>query len=281
MKPEDQYCFDLVRASDKDRYLASLFAPEDKRADVLALYAFNCEISRIRDAVSEPHLGEIRLQWWLDSLDGIYEGATQDHPVAIALARAIKSADLPKHALKNLATAHVFDFYSDPMPTLIDLEGYLGETSSALIQMASLILAGDDGLLNAEVSGLAGVAYGMAGLLRSLPLHLRRRQCFLPLDFLKARELTPESLQDSQSEAAAGLVLSELREKARSRLFQARKMMWTIKPAAQPAFLHVALTEHYLNSLARAGVSALKTSPESAQWRKQWILWKAARTDTF
>jgi 15-cis-phytoene synthase len=281
MKQEDQHCFDLVRASDKDRYLACLFAPEDKRADLLALYAFNSEITRIRDAVSEPHLGEIRLQWWLECLDAIYEGEKQEHPVAIALARAIQAADLPKHALKNLATAHVFDFYSDPMPTLIDLEGYLGETSSALIQMATLILAGDDGLQNAEVSGLAGVAYGMAGLLRSLPLHQRRQQCFLPLDSLKARQLTPENLRDSQSEAAAGLVLSELREKARARLYQARKMLWTIKPAAQPAFLHVALTEHYLNGLARAGISALRVSPDLAQWRKQWILWKSARTDTF
>jgi 15-cis-phytoene synthase len=281
MTPEDHHCFELVRASDKDRYLASLFAPEDRRADLLALYAFNAEITRIRDQVSEPHLGEIRLQWWLDTLDGIYAGDAQEHPVAIALARAIKAADLPKHALKNLANAHVFDFYSDPMPSLIDLEGYLGETSAALIQMASLILAGEDGLGNAEASGLAGVAYGMAGLLRSLPAHQRRHQCFVPLDVLSARDLTPQNLLDPNFEAATSLVLTELREKARARLLQARKMAWTIADAAQPAFLHVALTEPYLDALARAGVSALRTSPVLAQWRKQWILWKSARTDTF
>ena len=77
MSPEDDYCFNLVRQVDRDRYLAALFAPEDKRADLLALYAFNAEITRVRDIVTEPHLGEIRLQWWQDTLDAIYHGDAQ------------------------------------------------------------------------------------------------------------------------------------------------------------------------------------------------------------
>jgi 15-cis-phytoene synthase len=281
MTSEDQYCFNLVRLADKDRFLASLFAPEEKRPDLLALYAFNAEVTRIREVVSEPHIGEIRLQWWQDTLDAIYHGDTQEHPVAIALARAIKTADLPKHALRNLVSAHIFDLYSDPMPTLGDLEGYLGETSSALVQMASLILAGHDGLENAEVAGLAGVAYGMAGLLRSLPVHLMRQQCFVPLDLLSARELKPTDLANHDFAAASGLVLAELREKARQRLHQARKMAWTIKPAAQAAFLHVSLTEPYLVAIGRQGISTFRHGAEISQWRKQWILWKSAKTESF
>ncbi len=281
MTPEDEYCFNLVRQVDRDRYLASLFAPENKRADLLALYAFNAEITRIRDVVTEPHLGEIRLQWWQDTLDAIYHRDALEHPVAIALARTIAGADLPKHALKNLVTAHVFDFYSDPMPTLIDLEGYLGETSSALIQMASLILAGHEGLENAEVAGLAGVAYGMAGLLRSLPLHHRRAQCFIPLDHLAVRDLKPEDLWKAANDDAVSVLLSELREKIRHRLFQARKMAWTIKPAAMPAFLHVSLTEPYLTEAVKQGTKLVRQGGDLSQWRKQWVLWKAARSESF
>ena len=281
MSSEDDYCFNLVRQVDRNRYLASLFAPEDKRADVLALYAFNAEITRVRDSVTEPHLGEIRLQWWQDTLDAIYQGDAQQHPVAIALARAIAGADLPKSALRNLVTAHVFDFYSDPMPSLIDLEGYLGETSSALIQMASLILAGPEGLQNAEVSGLAGVAYGMAGLLRSLAVHQRHAQCFVPLDILASFDLKPEDLIKPEHAAAALRVVAEMREKARQRLLEARKIARTIKPAAMPAFLHIALTEPYLDEAARQGVRLLRGGGELSQWRKQWILWKAARKDSF
>ena len=281
MSPEDEHCFNLVRQADRDRYLASLFAPEEKRADLLALYAFNAEITRIRDVVSEPHLGEIRLQWWQETLDAIFRGELQEHPVAIALARTIAAADLPKHAFKNLVTAHVFDFYSDPMPNLADLEGYLGETSAALIQMASLILAGHEGLENAEVSGLAGVAYGMAGLLRSLPLHHARAQCFVPLDLLVVRNLKPGDLWQPANDEAVSVLLAELREKIRARLFEARKISSTIKPAAMPAFLHVALTEPYVNEATKQGTRILRYGSELSQWRKQWILWKAARTDVF
>ncbi len=157
------HCQELVATGDKDRYLSCLFAPLAARQHLFALYAFNIEIARIRDAVSEPQIGLVRQQWWLDTIDGIYKGDTPDHPVAQALADAVKAASLPKQPLHNLITAREFDLYDDAMPSLGDLEGYLGETSSALIQMASLIL----GAAAPEAAGLAGVAHGLAGILRN------------------------------------------------------------------------------------------------------------------
>ena len=210
------HCFDLVRRADKDGFLASLFAPKEKRAALLALYAFNIEIARVHDVVSEPYIGEIRYQWWRDTLDGIYRGETSAHPVAEELARAIAAGDIPKSALHNLITAHEFDLYDDPMPDIYALEGYLGETSSALIQMASLILAGPEAAKSAEAAGLAGVAYGLAGLIRS------DARKFLPPEF----------------DAGAH---------ARKRLVEARALRHTIPSAAFPAFLPVSLTELYLN----------------------------------
>ena len=156
------HCQDLVAKADKDRFLSCLFAPQDARPHLFALYAFNVEIARIREAVSEPQVGLVRQQWWLDTIDGIYAGRTPDHPVAQALVAAIAKGDLPKHALQNLVIAREFDLFDDPMPSLADLEGYLGETSSSLIQMAALIL----GKGAAEAAGLAGVAFGLAGVLR-------------------------------------------------------------------------------------------------------------------
>jgi 15-cis-phytoene synthase len=275
------YCLDLVRQHDKDRFLASLFAPETKRPHLLALYAFNAEITRIREMVSEPALGEIRLQWWHDTIDGIYAREPQDHPVAIDLAAAIQEGDLPKHALQNLVKAHRFDFYSDPMPTLGDLEGYLGDTSAALIQMASLILAGDEALGNAEASGLAGVAQGLTEILRRISVQRAHAQCFVPEEMLKRREATSSRFLAGENVAALGVVFAELRAKAAARLAEARAMAWTIKPGAMPAFLHVSFTDVYLQALTKAGDSVLNSSVNVPQWRKQWVLWKAARTEMF
>jgi phytoene synthase len=252
-------CQDLLRAGDKDRFLANLFAPSDKRPHLMALYAFNLEIVRLREAVSEPQLGEIRLQWWLDTLDAINAGETPAHPVAEALARAIAAGGLPKDALRNLVLARRFDLYDEPMPSLGGLEGYLGETSSALIQMAAMILAGPEAEAAAEAAGLAGVAYGLAGLLRARPIHRTRGQSYLPPDM----------------DTAAAV------QHARRRLAEARALTSRIPAAAIVAFLPASLTDLYLDRLERLGERALTTVAEVSQFRRQLRLWWMARRNAF
>ena len=234
---------ELVATSDKDRYLTSLFAPQEKREHLLALYAFNIEITRISETVSEPHIGLVRQQWWLDTIDGIYAGNTPDHPVAQALAKTIAFADLPKQSFSNLIIAREFDLYDDAMPSLNDLEGYLGETSSSIIQMASLIL----GESVPQAAGLAGVALGLAKVLRS------GRKSFLPTNMV-------QKLGETET-------IKQLVAHARKRLAEARAL--EIPPNALPAFLPASLTELYLKTR------------EISQFRRQFTLWRAARRNRF
>src|SRR6185312_10902836 len=89
----------VVREGDRDRYLSVLFAPEAKRPALLALYAFNVEIARVRDLVHEPLPGEIRLQWWCDAIAGKTPAA--GNPPAEALIGTIRAHDLPLAAFDN------------------------------------------------------------------------------------------------------------------------------------------------------------------------------------
>lgn len=245
------HCQDLVARADKDRYLSCLFAPPDARSHLFALFAFNVEIARIRESVSEPQIGLVRQQWWLDAIDGIYAGRTPDHPVALALAGAIAKGGLPIHALRNLIIAREFDLYDDPMPTLADLEGYLGETSSSLIQMAALIL----GEGSAEAAGFAGVAYGLSGVLQL------RNTRYLPKDMV-------QNLGEKQT-------ITQLCAHARKRLMEARALLAAIPEAALPAFLPASLTGLYLARLERG------QTPDVSQLRRQITLWWAARHNRF
>ncbi|MFO1034781.1 MAG: squalene/phytoene synthase family protein [Hyphomicrobiales bacterium] len=76
-----EHCRALVRRQDKDLFLADLFLPEAAQPAAFALHAFACEISRITHLVSEPQIGEIRLQWWAETLEGLTNGQAQDHPI--------------------------------------------------------------------------------------------------------------------------------------------------------------------------------------------------------
>ncbi len=245
------HCQDLVAKADKDRFLSCLFAPQDARPHLFALYAFNVEIARIGEAVSEPQVGLMRQQWWRDTIEGIYAGRTSGHPVAQALAAAIAKGDLPKHALQNLIIAREFDLFDDPMPSLADLEGYLGETSSSLIQMAALIL----GTGVAEAAGLAGVAFGLAGVLRL------QKTRYLPRDMV-------QSLGETQT-------ITQLCTHASMRLKEAQTLIGTIPDSTMPAFLPVSLTKLYLSRIEGGGTL------EVSQFRRQIALWWAARNNRF
>jgi len=275
------YCHELVRQGDKDRYLSTLLAPDAKRAQLLALYAFNIEIARIRETVSEAALGEIRLQWWTDAVEALFAGEKEGHPVIEALAPVIAEAGLPKHALINMIEARRFDLYDDPMPSLQQLEGYLGETSSMLIQLSAMILDKNRAQRLGDISGLAGVAMGITGLLRSLPLQRKRGQCFVPAEMLALHGLTPAHLLSGRDPEAIAKVLAELRAHAQTRLGEARALTGVLTPEVFPAYLPASLTELYLKRLARLGAGALTEIAEIAQWRRQWALYRRARSQTF
>ena len=245
------HCRDLVRAEDKDRFLATLFAPEPAQPHLFALYAFNLEVARIRSMVSEAQIGLIRQQWWHDTLDAIFAGAVADHPVAAALARAIKAGKLPKEPLHNLITAREFDLYADTMSDVTALEAYLGETSSALIQMAAMILDPAAARQSAEAAGLAGVAHGLALILGDPT----RRTQFLP----------------------PGMDVKGAIAHACTRLAEARALQPKLGSTVLPAFLPVSLTALYLDRIARAPDKPLAVT----QFRRQIALWYHARRDSF
>ena len=229
----------------------------------------------------EPRLGEIRLEWWLEAIAGTYGGEVPDHPVAQELARAIEFGDLPQSTFANMIAARRGDLYDDPMPSLGDLEGYLGETGAALIQLAALALAGAQAASAATAAGYAGVAFGLAGLLRSLPLHRARGQCYLPGDVLARHALTPAHVLAGRFDGAMATVVVELAGHARIRLGEARARGGDIPAAALPAFLPASLVDLYLKRLLREGFNPLTGVAEVAQVTRQWRLWRRARAGTF
>ncbi|PWK65928.1 phytoene/squalene synthase family protein [Aminobacter sp. AP02] len=260
---------DAVRTADRDRYLAALYAPEDKRQAVLALYAFNAEISGIRDRVSEPIPGEIRLQWWRDVIASGNRDAGAGHPVATALMAAIETYSLPSAAFENYLEARIFDLYDDPMPSRTDLEGYCGETASALIQLAALVLDADEAPKQAELSGHAGCAQAITGLLRLLPIHRARGQCYVPRDILSAAGTTPEEFVANAAAQSSRHAVEAMAALAREHLRAFERGVKDLPVALRPAFLPLALTPTYLDRLGRGkdGMSSL---------RKHLLMLKAA-----
>jgi phytoene synthase len=268
------HCETVVRDGDPDRFWATLFAPAEKRPHLYALYAFNFEAARIRDSVREALIGEMRLQWWRDALQGEARGDVRANPVAAALDDTIVSFRLPRQALVDLIDARVFDLYEDLLPSLNDLEGYCGETSSSLIRLATMVLAQGEDPGSADAAGHAGVAYAVTGLLRAFPWHARRGQVYVPADLLARHGVVRDDIVSGRGGPGLLAALGELRAAARRHLAQAATSRSGVPERARPAYRPLALVEPYLRQMERRGYDPLQTSVEIPQWRKIWTLWR-------
>lgn len=272
---------ETVRAADPDRYVCALYAPEDKRCALLSLHAFNAEIAGVRDRVREALPGEVRLQWWRDVV-AAGEGVDADaagaagHPLAEALVATIAAHNLPRQAFDNYLEARVFDLYDDPMPSRADLEGYCGETASALIQLASLVLDPENAPHSAELAGHAGCAQAIAGLLLLLPRHRARGQCFVPLDILAAAGTSPAEFLAGDGGPAAGRVVAAMIALAREHLAVFTKGAPALPPSLRPAFLPLALTGAYLDRIERLGATTLTRTPRLPLWLRHWLVFRRA-----
>jgi len=150
-----------VRKADPDRWLASRFIENaEARADVIALYAFDHELARAPQVASEPLMAEIRLAWWSEALDDMFDGRpARAHPVAEGLAMAVRKGRLERSALDRLIRAREQDAHQAPFTDEGELFAYLDDVCGALMQCAVALLGGPSDPLAIQA---AGRAWGLA-----------------------------------------------------------------------------------------------------------------------
>jgi phytoene synthase len=273
MQTNSEHCAALVREADRDRYLATLFAPAEHRDALLSLYAFNVEISRVRDRAREPMPGEIRLQWWREMLSGERDSEAAAHPVAAALRATLGRYGFVAAPLFELIDAHTFDLYDEPMVSTADLELYGIQTQSPLIAMAAGILGAGDSLPELGTMD-AAVAYG--GILNDFARHATRRQLYVPLDVLNRHQVNREDIFTGRANGPLRAALAEMRLLARQHLAAAQIKLKSARPDILPAFLPLALVGPTMSRMERADYDPFQPQP-FASWRRQWLLWRAAR----
>lgn len=281
--PALSYCGRESRAYDNDRFLTCLFAPPDRREALFTLIAFNLEIAKTRELVREPLMGQIRLQWWRDAIDGIYQGSgpPPSHEVARPLADSILGHGLSRRHFDTLIDAREADFDGGPPATMADLLAYAEATAAPLVGLGLETLGVADGP-GAEAGRLVGTAWALTGLLRAVPFHLAHRRIALPADLLGRHGLTAGRLLDWRPDARAlAPAVAEVAALARDRLAAARKLAPEVPEAALPALLLASLADLYLDTLERANHDVFTPRVQNRHplrplllawraWRRRW-----------
>jgi 15-cis-phytoene synthase len=272
-----QHCAGLVREADRDRYIASLFAPAARRPHLHALYAFDREIALVPHRVHEALAGEMRLQWWRDALAGQARGDAAAHPVAAALLDTVARCGLPLAPLNALIDARAHELYEEPFATLEACAAYARQTASAVLALAARIL--DRAVEVGAAAEPAGIALAFAGLLQSFRQDAARGRLFLPLDVLERFGVRREDLQTGRPSRQMSAAVREIAAYAHGQLDAARHAWDTVAPDARPAFLPLAVVKPLLDRLADNPDPFRPTG--LAPWRRQWLIWRAARRGSF
>ena len=278
-KESAAFCADLVRTHDFVRYASTLFLPQVQRRALLSVYAFNVEISRVREQVSQPLPGEMRMRWWTDMLEGAGHGGVEGNPVAAELLQTIGEFRLPIEPLSRLIEEHQFDLYNDPMPTLTALEGYLAATSSALFDLAARIMAPPSEAV-AHLARHAGLAQGIVEVIANLPRDAAHRQLFLPEQVLVSHGCSMEDVFAGKETPNLRAVLEQLAGEAQQHLTTASSLLAEVPASVRPAFLPLGQMRADLKRLSRPGRNPFTPQP-SSRLRTLWTLWRASRSREF
>jgi phytoene synthase len=273
------FCAELVRTHDFTRYVSTLFMPAEQRRALVALYAFNVEISRVHEQVSQPLPGEMRLQWWTDMLAGTDHGGVEGNPVAAELMLAIRAWRLPVERLSRLIDEHQFDLYNDPMPTMAALEGYINDTSSALFSLGAGIAGRSSDAID-HIARHAGLAQGIAQVIAALPLDASRRQLFVPQQVLESHGCGIEEVFAGKQTPKLRAALDQLLGEARGHLKTAYTLLADVPPQIRPVFLPLAMVEHDLQRMSRADSDPFMPYTTS-RFRTLWTMWRASRSRQF
>jgi len=269
------WCAEEVRRHDPDRFATAAAAPPLERRGLVAVYALNLELARTREVVSEAMLGEIRLQWWRDSIEEIFDGQPKQHFVVQALAEAHARAPFSRAHFDALIDARAGDLYDEQVRSLHELEAYAAGTSSRLVHLALEALGVSD--IAAHAAGRhVGIAWALVGLLRAVPFHAARRRLYLPLGMLAAAGLEPEEIYRGRSSAALAEICSEIAGLAQEQLREARALGPALPRAALPALLPAVLASRYLKHLAKRRFDPFGPPVELGSVERPWHLALAA-----
>ena len=271
------HAVNALREGDRDRYLATLVIEEKHRLGVTALYAFNADVAAIRERVSNPAPGEIRLQWWSDALEGDGHGAVRQNPVADALLETIERYSIPAGTLLRLIGARRLDLYDDPMPDLQSFEGYAGETTSTLYQLAAMILNDGELIEAGDAAGHLGVAHAMIGHLRAFGYVSSQGRIMLPLTIFDANGVKEQEIFSRVESEGLHEALGQIAELAKGHLQSAEKAIEMLPGHLKPAFAMLAVLKAQLAQIIARTSSVFEPLAEDPDWRKiarlSWWAW--------
>lgn len=266
---------ELARRGDPDRFLCALFAPPERRETQFLLIAFNHELARARVVASNPMAALIRLQWWREAVEAARAGSPpRRHEVAGPLAAALQEGRLEAEDLTGMVDAREAET-EDEIPSRGALLAYLRGSAGGFAVAAGRAL----GAPPESLPGLQGLgaAYGMAGLLRSIPAQAGQGRSLLPADLLAEHRLTPADVVRDPRAPGVGAAARALAEEGLALLRDVEGRLGRLPRGSLAAALPGRLARRDLRRVLAAGWDPAQPPPPRGLGDRLAVMWAGWR----
>lgn len=263
--------------NDYENFLCTLLLPRSIKSAAFAVRAFNVEVAQVEDQVSDSKIGAMRLQFWTNALNEIYNDNPPKSPVALELHRILQRHKLSKRYFKRLIDARLNKLSGSIFVDLESLEKYCDYTTSSIYYL--LLEAQGTANVNADhAASHLGKAHGLVTLIRSVPYNARKRVMVLPQDVLLKNGVSSESIFQRQSSAGFKDAILQVASCARQHLKVATSLKKTARKDLNVIFLPTVCVENYLEELKKVDFDVFNPAlqrrngilPLQLLWRKIW-----------
>ncbi|PAV17197.1 hypothetical protein PNOK_0726100 [Pyrrhoderma noxium] len=281
----DSYCRDFVRKHDRDSYMTIQFFPRSLQASCFAVKAFYAELATIQDSVSNPLIGQMKMQFWKDA---IKSRASPQHPIAIALHNAIKTSHIAPYHLNRIIEARDVELNSPSHLSMDTLLAHAESTSSTLNYILLSILGLSSSESYSHAASHLGVSQTLSTLLRALPYHTSKGTMVIPASITAKHGVNQEDVF-RRGPAAEGIndAVYEFAVVANDHLITAREMFkedggYRVPTEAMPVFLGAIPVQNYLTRLEKADFNAFDPKLQlRAAIQLPWLIWRGYYKSSF
>lgn len=256
-----KYCMDLVRNHDYENYLCTLMYPSSIAPTAFTIHAFNVETAQIGDLqyTSDIKTGLMRMQFWIDAIDKIYQGSPPHTPTAQALSESIRRHKLTKSLFLRILESRFSQLRDDHYRSIHDIEDYGENTKSAVLYLLLELIGIKDENVN-HVASHIGRSQGVVTLLRSCPYHTSKGRIYLPRESLMKVKVSGEDVIRGRKQKEVADVVYELASVANQHLEKARSMRGEVPKSVLPLFLNTVICDRYLKQLQKVDFNVFHPS---------------------
>jgi 15-cis-phytoene synthase len=271
----DEYCAQKVAQSGSSFYYSFRLLPPPRRTAISALYAYCREVDDAVDEVPDPGVARVKLAWWRTEVDAIFTGTPQ-HPVALALAKAVERYGLAQSNLLTVIDGMQMDLEKARYVDFAELETYCDRVAGVVGLMSASIFGYEDASTLVYARKL-GVAFQLTNIIRDVGEDARRGRIYLPQDELARFGVAPSDVLRAHSSPAFVELMRFQTERARAWYDSALAALPARDRRAQRAGLAMAaIYRTLLDEIARDGYQVLDRRIALTPLRKLWIATRAA-----